>query len=196
MKKILIISGLLLIAAAITAGAVFALSRLSTPTVLAQEPKPEQVMIFAVEEVKNGERFGGEVRIVFTDPPELPDRAVDAAGLFLSRDANTITLGTGAIEVDVSVEVINDQEPTTVVNASHSGDEIQLTVDENTVYYRDATERPEITKKLVESGYLQLTRVLEPGSLVEIGNNMEVRAWGRIKDGRLVADLIVFDLIE
>jgi hypothetical protein len=196
MKKILAVSGLLLIAAAITAGAVFGLSRLSTPTASAQETKPEQVMIVAVEEVKNGERFGGEVRINFTDPPELPDRGADAAGLYLNQDGDELTLGTGAIEVDVSVEVVNDQEPTTVVNASHDGDKVQLSVDGNTVYYRDATERPEITKEVVDAGQLQLTRVLETGSLDEVGENMMVRAWGEVKDGHLIADLIVYDPIE
>ena len=96
----------------------------------------------------------------------------------------------------MSVEVVNDQEPTTVVNASHDGDKVQLLVDGNTVYYRDATERPEITKEVVDAGQLQLTRVLETGSLDEVGENMMVRAWGEVKDGHLIADLIVYDPIE
>ncbi len=88
---------MLLIAAAIAAVAVFGLSRVGTSTASAQETKPEQIMVIAVEEVKNGERFGGEVRIRFTDPPELPDRAEDAAGLFLKQVGDELTLGTGAI---------------------------------------------------------------------------------------------------
>jgi hypothetical protein len=153
MKRVLALSGLLLVAAAIAAGAIFGLSRLSTSTASAQEPaaekpKPEQVMVIAIEEVKNGERFGGEVRITFADPPELPERAEDAAGLFLGQDGDELSLGTGSIEVDVSVEAVNDQEPVTTVNASHGGDEVQIAVDENTVYYKDVTERPEITKEI------------------------------------------------
>ena len=196
MKKILAIGGFILITAAVAAGAFFGFSRLSASTASAQESKPEQVMVIAVEEVKNGERFGGEVRITFSDPPELPGRAADASGLFLGRDGDELALGTGAIEVEVSVEFINDQEPETVVDASHDGDEVQVAVDENTVYYKDATGRPEVTKEMVEAGQLQLTRVLEPGSLDEIGENMLVRAWGQVEDGRLVADLIVYDPVE
>jgi hypothetical protein len=153
-------------------------------------------MVIAVEEVKNGERFGGEVRITFADPPELPERAEDAAGLYLGQDGDELSLGTGSIEVDVSVEAVNDQEPVTTVNASHGGDEVQIAVDENTVYYKDVTERPEITKEIVEGGQLRLTRALEPGSPDEIGQNMMIRAWGEIEDGRLVADLIVYDPIK
>jgi hypothetical protein len=196
MKKVLLIVGFLLIAVVIAAGGVYGISRLSTGTVSAQESKPERVMVIAVEEVINGESFGGEVRVSFEDPPELPDRAEDAAGLFLSQDGDELTLGTGAIEVDVSVEVINDEEPVTVVNASHDGDEVLLIVDENTLYYRDATGRPDITRAVVEAGQLQLTRVIEPGSLDEIGENMLVRAWGEVKDGRVVADLVLYDPIR
>jgi hypothetical protein len=168
MKRVLALSGLLLVAAAIAAGAVFGVSRLSTSTASAQEPaaekpKPEQVMVIAVEEVKNGERFGGEVRITFADPPELPERAEDAAGLYLGQDGDELSLGTGSIEVDVSVEAVNDQEPVTTVNASHGGDEVQIAVDENTVYYKDVTERPEITKEIVEGATDPRPRTGQPG---------------------------------
>jgi hypothetical protein len=196
MKKILAISGLLLVIAVIMAGAVFGLPRLFTSTVSAQETKPEQIIVIAIEEVKNGESFGGEVRISFSDPTELPDRVEDTSGLFLSKDGQELSLGTGAIEVDVSVEIINDQEPKRVVNTSYDGGEVHLMVDENTIYYRDATVRPEITREILEAGQLQLTRVLETGSIDELGENMMVRAWGEIKDGRLLADLIVYDPIE
>ena len=200
MKRVLAISGLLLVAAVIAAGAIFVVSRLPTSTATAQEPaaqesKPERVMVIAVEEVENGERFGGEVRITFADPPELPERAEDAAGLFLGRDGDELSLGTGSIEVELSVKAINDEEPVTTVNASHDGDEVQVAVDENTVYYKDVTERPEITQEIVEAGQLQLTRTLEPGSLDEIDENMMIRAWGEVEGGRLVADLIVYDPI-
>jgi hypothetical protein len=196
MKRVLTLSGLLLVAAVIAAGAIFALSRLTASTASAQEPKPEQVMVIAVEQIKNGERLGGEVRITFADPPELPEQAADAAGLFLGRDGEQLSVGTGAIEVDVSVEVINDQEPVTTFNASHDGDELQVTVDDNTAYYRDVTERPEITAEILEAGALQVTRVVEPGSLDEIGQNMEIRAWGEFEDGQLVADMIVYGAIR
>lgn len=196
MKKVLALSSLLLLAALIAVGAFFGVSRLSASPAAAQEPQPEKVMVIAVEEIKNGERFGGEVRVTYDDPPELPDQAEDAAGLYLGRDGDALSLGIGLIEVDVSVEAVNDQEPVTTINASHDGDEIQVAVDENTVYYKDVTERPEITPEILAAGELQLTRVLEPGDLDDIGENMEIRAWGDIEDGRLVADVLVYSPIR
>jgi len=136
------------------------------------------------------------VRITFADPPELPEQAADAAGLFLGRDGDVLTVGTGLIEVDVSVEAVNDQEPVTTISASHDGDDVQLAVGENTVYYEDVTERPEITPEMVAAGEHQVTRVLEPGSLDEIGDNMEIRAWGEVVNGQLVADVLVYGAIK
>jgi hypothetical protein len=198
MKRILALSGLLLVAAAIAAGAVFSVSRLSASPVSAQEqePKPEKVILLSIEEIKNGERFGGDVRITFVDPPELPQQAADAAGLFVGREGDVLTVGTGLIEVDVSVEAINDQEPVTTINASHDGDDIPVAVDENTVYYKDVTERPEITPEMIAAGEHQVTLELEPGSLDEIGDNMEIRAWGEVVDGQLVADVLVYGVIK
>lgn len=196
MKRVLALSSLLLVAAAIAAGAILGVSRLSAAPASAQEPKPEKVMVIAIEEIKNGERLGGEVRITYADPPQLPEQAEDAAGLFLNRAGNVLSLGTGLIEVDVAVEVVNDQEPVTTVSASHDGDEVQVAVDENTTFYRDVTELPEITAEILAAGELQLTRVVEPGSLDEIGPNMEVRAWGELEGDQLVADVIVYNTIR
>jgi hypothetical protein len=194
----LALSGMLVIAAGIAAGAIYGVSKLSASPVSAQEqqPKPEKVVLLSIEEIKNGERFGGDVRITFVDPPELPEQGADAAGLFLSRDGNVLTVGTGLIEVDVSVEALNDQEPVTTINASHDGDDVPVTVDENTVYYKDVTERPEITPEMIAAGEHQVTLELEPGSLDEIGDNMEIRAWGEVADGQLVADVLVYGVIK
>jgi hypothetical protein len=98
--------------------------------------------------------------------------------------------------VDVSVEALNDQEPVTTINASHDGDDVAVTVDENTVYYKDVTERPEITPEMIAAGEHQVTLELEPGSLDEIGDNMEIRAWGEVVDGQLVADVLVYGVIK
>jgi hypothetical protein len=198
MKKILALSGMLVIAAVIAAGAIYGVSNLSASPVSAQEqqPKPEKVVLLSIEEIKNGERFGGDVRITFVDPPELPEQAANAAGLFLGRAGDVLTVGTGLIEVDVSIEAINDQEPVTTINASHDGDDVQVAVDGDTVYYKDVTERPEIAPEMVAAGQHQVTLELEPGSLDEIGDNMEIRAWGEVVNGQLVADVLVYSAIK
>ena len=71
-KKLLAEGGFLLIVVVIVAGVFVAISQLSTPAATAQEAAPGRVMVIAVEEVKNGERFGGEVRITSEhDDPRL-----------------------------------------------------------------------------------------------------------------------------
>jgi hypothetical protein len=196
MKKNLVITGLLLLAGAIAVGAVLALPKLTSSTAAAQGVKSERVLVIAVEQVKNGERFGGEVRIRYTDPAELPQRAEDASGLYLAREGQTLSLGTGAIEVEIAVEATNDEEPNTVIEASYDGAKTRLMVDENTIYYKDATGQPEITPEIIEAGELLLTRELEKGSLAGIGENMMIRAWGEQLDGSLVAKLVVYDPIQ
>jgi len=195
MNKRLVIGGLVVIVV-IAAGLYFGLPKFSNSTAAAQAVKPERVMVIAVEQEKNGQRFGGEVQIRFSDPPALPERAEEASGLFLGKDSQELILGTGSIEVEITIEVTNDEEPNTVVNATYGGEEVQIAVDEDTIYYRDATELPELTEETMEAGQLQLIRVLEKGSLAKIDENMMVRAWGEFIDGSLVADLIVYDPIR
>lgn len=156
----------------------------------------DREMVIAVEEVVNGERTAGTVRVTFEDPDTLPDRPTDASGLFVSGDATSLTLGTGTIEVEVGIDVINDDEPVTTIDASFSGPEETVQFNDSTQFYADTTARPNITTQDVEAGTLTVTRMLEPGSADAIGENMMIRIWGHQENGRLVADVVVYEPIR
>ncbi len=156
----------------------------------------ERVMVLAVEQVVNGESYGGEVRVRYEDPPELPSQAAQASGLFLGLDGSTLELGTGSIEVQVEVRIVNDEEPDETVNARHSGDEITVQVDADTVILEDTTPRPEITPADIEAGEKTIVRSVAPGSLDRLSENMLVRVWGSWQGDVLLADLVVYEAIR
>lgn len=156
----------------------------------------DREMVIAVEEIINGERTAGEVRVTFEDPESLPDRPEDAGGIYVSHGADAITFGTGAIEVEVGVDVENDEEPVTTVNATFSGPEESVTFNENTVFYKDSTDRPNITTEDIEAGTMTIIRTIESGSAADIGENMMIRIWGHQEDGQLIADVVVYEEIR
>jgi hypothetical protein len=200
MKKILILVSFLLLI--ILGVAAFALTQTYQPTTAvsaqgADEPgKHEKVIEIAVEKNVNGEITSGEVTITFDDPEILPVDRESAFGVFLGRDGDVLTLGTGSIEVEIGVEVVNDKDPVTTVNVSHSGDPVEVVVTEDTIIYKDTTERPEVSSEDIETGRKVIARTVEPGSLDEVGESMILRVWGETHDGRLIADLLVYEQIQ
>jgi hypothetical protein len=141
----------------------------------------------------NGEDLSGGVLVTFENPEELPASAPNALGVFAGRSGNSLTLGTGRIEVSVDVEQINDQEPVTTANASYDGDEVNILFTDNTIFYEDTTEEPHIDRAEIEAGELTVTRTLQPGTAEAIGENMVIRAWGTVVDGQLVAEIVVYE---
>jgi hypothetical protein len=172
----------------------------TTEPALAQEgagqPNGQPKMVLAVSEVVNGETFSGQVEVSFTEAAGLPASAPAATGLFLSQSGDTLTLGTGPLELSVSVERLNDEEPTTSVQANHGGDEVTVLVTGETAVYADTTPQPDITPEDIEAGSKTIARTIAPGSLAEIGENMIVRVWGTEQNGQFVADVLVYEQIR
>jgi hypothetical protein len=198
MKKVLILGGFLALITLIVA--VLFLTQPYSPavTVSAQEDepeKPERVMEIAIEKIINGEVTSGVVRITFEDPDTLPTQAERAVGVFLGQNGDVFTLGTGSIEVEVDVEVVNDEKPVTTLSVTHSGDPVDVLVTEDTIIYKDTTEHPEITDEDLESGNKVVLRSIEPGSLDEIVENMVLRVWGEVEDGTIIATVLVHEKI-
>ena len=200
MKKVLILGSFLLLI--LLSVAAFALAQTYLPSTAvsargADEPeKYERVIEIAVEKTVNGETLSGEVVITFDDPEILPAHRESAMGVFLGRDGGVFTLGTGSIEVEVGVEVVNDEDPVTTVKVTHSGDPVEVVVNGDTIVYKDTTERPEVTPEDLETGYKVIRRTVEPGSLDEVGENMILRVWGEFQDGRVIADVFVYEQIQ
>lgn len=202
MKKGPIVVGLFFISVGL-AVAVFAIPWVTAGSVQAQassDGKPHKEIVLAVEKVVDGETISAEARIIFEDAPEIPESAPDAYGLFLSRDERWITIGSGPIDVSVQVEVINDQDPTRIVSASHSGEPVTFRVSDNTVFLKDTTQRPDLAAEDIaaasEFGEIVVQGTTSIGSLEEIGENTVLRVWGEIQNGVLVAKLVVFEVLE
>lgn len=141
----------------------------------------------------NGEELSGGVLVTFENPAELPAADPDALGVFVARNGDTFTLGTGQIAVTVDVEQINDQDPVTTSDVSYDGDQVNVRFTESTIFYEDTTEEPLIDREEIEAGEITVTRTLEAGSAEEIGENMVLRIWGTMVDGQLVADIVVYE---
>jgi hypothetical protein len=157
--------------------------------------QPEAVI--AVEQVINGESFSGEVRVIYEDSPDLPSEPAATGGLFLARNGDTFSVNSGPIEVEVSVDVVNDEEPVRSVSARPIGeDEASFVITDKTIIYEDVTEEPNITPEDIEAGELIITRTVVPGSADEIGENMVLRAWGSEQNGQIVADVLVYEPIR
>ncbi len=182
----------------LVAVAAFAMWQLFAPstTAVAQTNSGQPEMVLAVSEVVNGESFSGEVRVSFAEAAGLPATAPAALGLFLGQIGDTLTLGTGPIEVSVAVERVNDEEPTTTVQATHGGNELTVLVTEDTAVYADTTASPHITPEDITAGHKTIARTIAPASLDAIGENMIVRVWGTEQNGQLVADVLVYEPIR
>ncbi len=144
----------------------------------------------------NGEELSGGVFITFENPDELPATDPDTRGVFAGLSGNTVTVGTGRIEVTVDVEQVNNEEPVTTANATYNGPEVDILFTDSTIFYEDTTEEPHIDREEIEAGELTITRTLQPGTADALGENMVIRAWGTMVDGQLVADIIVYEPIK
>ena len=161
----------------------------------------ERIMEIAVEDVicdenDECETHAGTVQIGFEEADGLPDIPPDMSGVFVSQAGDTVTLGTGSIEVEVSIEQVNDNEPVTAVSAVYSGPEVQLIVNENTQVYVDVTPHPQPTPNDLAAGTMMVKHVVEAGNLSELGEDTMVRAWGTMQGDALVAEILVYEPIR
>jgi len=158
--------------------------------------KHEKIIEIAVEKNINGEITSGEVLITFEDPSTLPVYRETTLGVFLSREGNQLTLGTGSIEVEIGVEVINDEDPVKDINVSYTGDPINVLVTPDTEIYKDVTEIPEITAEYLETGEKLVMIEIQPGYLEDLEENMIIRVWGENSDGTVIANVLVYELVD
>ena len=200
MRKILITSVILLLV--VLGASAFILSQgnhlpdIARAQTSDDQIKHEKIIEIAVEKNINGEITSGEVLITFEDPATLPIYRETALGVFLKRDGKQLTLGTGSIEVEIGVEVVNDEEPVKNINVNYTGDPIEILVSSDTAIYEDVTEIPEVTGEDLETGTKLITRKIQLGSLEEIGENMIIRVWGNKTKGSVIADVLVYERIQ
>lgn len=126
---------------------------------------------------------------IFTEPSEeLPDRPAETGGAFVRREDDSIFVGTGNITLDVEVDGATGQSD---VSLQSDGPEVEVVVTRDTVLYEDITDLDEAFAD-GESGDKILQQRLRPGSLEEVGPNMELQVWGERQGDRVVAEVLVY----
>lgn len=132
------------------------------------------------------------VRTTFLPAPELPAEPLAAAGIVLSRQDNSVMLGTGNIDVRVEAEIdpATGQESRSVV-PSTDGPELEIVIGPDTVLYRDVTDFS--ADAPTESGEREVQQVVRPaGSADAIEPQMEMQVWGERRGDRVIATVVVF----
>ena len=123
---------------------------------------------------------------------ELPDEEAAAFGIVLGRQDDTLTVGTGDLElnVDVDVDASTGQERTSVV-PSTNGPELEIVLTRNTLLYREVTDI--VGQMPNQSGEVTIMQEIRPVSdSSQIEAQMEVQVWGERRGDRIVADIVVF----
>jgi hypothetical protein len=135
----------------------------------------------------NGEGPAGamSVRLEMTPAPELPTTQPETSGLFVSREDNSIFIGTG----NVMMSVMSDQSGNSSTDASYDGPVVEIVIVHDTLIYKDTTEMPAPS---AGSEVQVLTQVVETGSLDDLIENSMITIWGQKQGDRIVADVIVY----
>ena len=126
---------------------------------------------------------------IFTEPAEeLPDRPAETGGAFVRREDDSIFVGTGNITLDVEVDSATGQND---VSLKSDGPEVEVVVTHDTMLYEDITDMDEAFAD-GKSGDKILQQRLRPGSLEEVGPNIELQVWGERRGDRVIAEVLVY----
>lgn len=185
---IIALLGGLVVVALLAAGAYTAVRLLADDGGPSQSSGPARVM---QEVIDNG---SGPVSVLttFLPAPELPDEPSAAAGIVLSRQDNSVMLGTGNIDVRVEAEIdpATGQESRSVV-PSTDGPELEIVIGPDTVLYRDVTDFS--ADAPTESGEREVQQVVRPADSADaIEPQMEMQVWGERRGDRIIATVVVF----
>ncbi|MBL8061422.1 MAG: hypothetical protein JNK32_00265 [Anaerolineales bacterium] len=118
-----------------------------------------------------------------TPAEELPKTQPEAMGLFVERKDNSIIIGTGEVNVLVSMDEAGG-EPS--FDSSFSGDEVEVVVSNDTVIYRETTE---IDPDKIEE---TIQQTVELSTIDDITPQSSITVWGRKAGDRIIADVILF----
>ena len=141
------------------------------------------------------------IKIKTMPAPELPDSKPVTVGVLVDSDADGIIVGTGSIEADLRVEIKHGEDPVRDVTLSHSGPEVNVIVNSDTVFYREVTDIPnfEDFQGDIPDGEITIQQeVVLVGSLdgISDGDAVEVQVWGEQQGDDLVADVVVYRIVD
>ena len=162
-------------------------------------PEPiRQMQIVESREVDDGTGVKSQTVVLNIDTlpaAEVPQTKPDAFGVLLSVDEDGLTIGTGSIELDLEVTVLNGQEPDEQIVLSHDGPEVKVVLTPDTVLFREDTEMPgrDIGEAVFQSGRIVVQQIVSSVDSIDgLGKNVEVQVWGTEQGGVLVAEVLVY----
>ena len=185
---IIVLLGGVAVVALLAAGAYTAVRLLADEDAPARTGGPARVM----EEVMDNGNGPVSVRTTFLPAAELPDEAPAATGIVVSRQDNSVIVGTGNVDVMVQAEIDPEtgEESRTVVPRT-SGPEVEIVIGPDTVLYRDVTDFS--ADAPTESGEREVQQVVRPANSADaIEPQMEVQVWGERRGDRIDASVVVF----
>ena len=162
-------------------------------------PEPiRQMQIVERRQIDDGTGVKSQTVVLDIDTlpaAEVPQTKPDAFGVLLSVDEDGVTIGTGSIELDLEVTVLDGQEPDRQIVLSNDGPEVKVVLTPDTLLFREDTEMPghDIGDTVFQSGRIVIQQIVSPvDSLDGLGGNVEVQVWGTEQGGALVAEVLVY----
>ncbi len=136
-------------------------------------------------------------RIEILPSPDLPVRESETSGIFLRQIDNSIFVGTGATELNVQIEQAADGSIVPSVSLSSNGPEVEVVITHDTVLYQDVTEIPGQGGVPGKAGDTTVTQKVELiDTLDDLKGNAELQVWGTRRADRVVADILVFGIVD
>ena len=127
------------------------------------------------------------VRTILLPAPELPTDEYAAEGVFLRQEDNSYYIGTGDSSVNIN---LGSDEPELFLE--HSGPEVEVVVNRDTIFYEDITEvgLASEASESKEQTLQQEIRQVEPPADLQRGASMMV--WGERRGDRVVPTIVLF----
>ena len=123
------------------------------------------------------------VKTIILPADELP-KEDGIGGVLVRQEDNSYFVGTGSTSVNVT---ITNGVPETAV--SHSGPEVEVVVNRDTIFYEDVTEVSFEASESKEQTLQQVVRQIDPPA--ELVGGYSVSAWGERRGDRVIATAIV-----
>ena len=162
-------------------------------------PEPiRQMQIVEHREIDDGTGVKSQKVVLNIDTlpaAEVPQTEPDAFGVLLTVDEDGLTIGTGSINLELEVLVLNGQEPDRQIVLSHDGPKLKVVFTPDTALFREDTEMPghDIGDTVFQSGRIVIQQIVSPvDSLDGLGKNVEVQVWGTEQGDTLVAEVLVY----
>ncbi|MEM7342620.1 MAG: hypothetical protein AAF485_00115 [Chloroflexota bacterium] len=166
----------------------------ATDEVIADSPpqKPVKVLEFVRDE-GNGPMT---LRITVEPADDLPAGSPQTGGVLVGQEDDLLSVGTGNIELDIEVEIVEGQSPEETISLSHSGPVETALINENTIIYRDTTPL-DVQPSETLNGEITIQQEIEQvEALPAVIQNLEVQVWGHLDGDQIVADVVVYHQVK